>query len=82
MSIVGPRPLPSSESRQCSPRYRQRLDVTPGITGTWQVQGRNLIPFDQWMELDLAYVQQRSLLVDMKVILATVPAVALCRGAF
>src|SRR3972149_11349184 len=53
MSLVGPRPLPTLESLQCLPWQRQRLWVAPGMTCIWQIWGRNTVPFDEWMRMDL-----------------------------
>lgn len=81
MSLVGPRPLPCHESRACEPWQRRRLDVTPGITCTWQVWGRSSVTFREWVLMDLRYVHRRSLWTDVKLLAATVPAVLLRRGA-
>jgi lipopolysaccharide/colanic/teichoic acid biosynthesis glycosyltransferase len=80
MSLVGPRPLPTSESLDCRPWQRQRLSVVPGMTCIWQVRGRNTVTFDQWMRMDLQYVRRRSLLRDMQLLLSTAPAIVLSRG--
>ena len=61
---------------------RQRLSVKPGITCTWQVTGRSDIPFREQVALDLRYIQERSLLLDIRLLLMTVPAVLLARGAY
>ena len=81
MSLVGPRPLPTHESRCCELWQRRRLDVTPGITGIWQVRGRNRVSFDEWMRMDIEYVDKRSLWQDLRLMWATIPAVISCRGA-
>lgn len=81
MSIVGPRPLPTYETAQCNEYQNQRLLVRPGLTCYWQCSGRNDIPFDEWMELDLKYVREASFLVDIKIILMTVKAVISGKGA-
>jgi lipopolysaccharide/colanic/teichoic acid biosynthesis glycosyltransferase len=81
MSLVGPRPLPCEESRACEPWQRRRLDVTPGITCIWQVRGRSRVTFAEWVRMDLEYIARRSVLTDMNLLLATVPAVLLRRGA-
>src|SRR5262249_49672998 len=81
MSLVGPRPLPVKEQEQISGLYRRRLTMRPGITGLWQVSGRSNINFDQWMELDLRYIDQWSLGFDLWILLRTVPAVLFGRGA-
>lgn len=81
MSLVGPRaPLPE-EVVQYTPAQRRRLSVKPGITCLWQVSGRNEIDFQQWMSLDLKYIDNWSLLLDLKILLKTIPVVLLCKGA-
>ena len=72
MSIVGPRPPLPREVAQYNDHQKQRLSVTPGLTCYWQIQPqRNDLTFDQWMELDLKYIRERSFLVDWKIILRT-----------
>ncbi|MCH1967210.1 sugar transferase [Paraclostridium sordellii] len=71
MSLVGPRPPIPREVEQYNSRQMQRLAVKPGLTCYWQVGGRNSIDFDGWVELDLKYIQERSTLVDIKLILKT-----------
>jgi exopolysaccharide biosynthesis polyprenyl glycosylphosphotransferase len=81
MSLVGPRaPLPD-EVREYSRWQRRRLSVKPGITCLWQVSGRNEIDFHEWMKLDLHYIDNWSLLLDMKILLWTFPVVLLGKGA-
>ncbi len=81
MSLVGPRaPLPE-EVREYSRWQRRRLSVKPGITCLWQVSGRNEIDFHEWMKLDLHYIDNWSLLLDMKILLRTFPVVLLGKGA-
>ena len=82
MSLVGPRPLWVEEARQCRGWTKKRLDITPGITGLWQVLGRNDIPFDEMVKLDYMYVTGWSLSWDVKLLLQTVPAVLGRRGAY
>ncbi|HLY74567.1 MAG TPA: sugar transferase [Planctomycetota bacterium] len=81
MSLVGPRPPVPSEVHQYESWARRRLSVRPGITCLWQVSGRNSINFNQWMELDLAYIDNWTLGLDMKILLKTIPAVLAGRGA-
>jgi len=81
MSVVGPRPPLPSEVKQYQRWQRRRLSVKPGITCTWQVSGRNNIDFDQWMRLDLHYIDNWSLWQDVQICLKTVPAVLSARGA-
>lgn len=81
MSLVGPRaPLPE-EVREYSRWQRRRLSVKPGITCLWQVSGRNEIDFHEWMKLDLYYIDNWSLLLDLKILLRTFPVVLLGKGA-
>jgi exopolysaccharide biosynthesis polyprenyl glycosylphosphotransferase len=81
MSLVGPRPLPLDEQQQIHGWHRRRLAMRPGITGLWQTSGRSDTTFERWMELDLQYVDQWSLWLDLKILLRTVPVVLLQRGA-
>lgn len=80
MSLVGPRPLPLIENRYHGAQM-QRLSVKPGITCTWQVSGRSKVTFQEWMEMDLAYVERRTLVKDLWLLVRTVPAVLSGRGA-
>ena len=81
MSLVGPRaPLPE-EVREYSRWQRRRLSVKPGITCLWQVSGRNEIDFHEWMKLDLHYIDNWSLLLDLKILLRTFPVVLMGKGA-
>ncbi len=81
MSLVGPRPLPCQETASCEPWHRQRLMVVPGLTCIWQVEGRSRVSFAEWMRMDLQYVRSRSVQQDLKLLLLTVPAVLLQKGA-
>jgi exopolysaccharide biosynthesis polyprenyl glycosylphosphotransferase len=81
MSLVGPRPLPDDVG-QSQRSHRRRLSMKPGLTCLWQVNGRSRIPFEDWMRLDLEYIDNWSLLLDLKILLRTVPAVVLSRGAW
>lgn len=81
MSFVGPRPLPVAEAADCKPWQQRRHDVTPGLTCIWQVWGRSRVSFDQWIRMDLNYVDHVSPAHDLKLIVATVPAVLARRGA-
>ena len=82
MSLVGPRPLWVDEAKQCRGWTQKRLDITPGITGLWQVLGRTNIPFDEMVKLDYMYVTGWSLSWDVKLLLETIPAVLNKRGAY
>jgi lipopolysaccharide/colanic/teichoic acid biosynthesis glycosyltransferase len=81
MSLVGPRPFVVHESEQITGWAGRRLDTTPGITGLWQVLGRNDIPFDEMVKLDYVYVTNWSLWTDVRLMLRTLPAVLRRRGA-
>jgi exopolysaccharide biosynthesis polyprenyl glycosylphosphotransferase len=82
MSLVGPRPPVPSEVSQYTLSDRRRLEAKPGITCVWQVSGRSDIPFEQQVELDFAYIESQSLWMDIKLLLKTIPAVLLGRGAY
>ena len=73
MSIVGPRPPIPYEVEAYELWHRKRLDMKPGMTGLWQVSGRNRLPFDEMVRLDLFYIENWSLLLDLKIILKTLP---------
>lgn len=83
MSLVGPRPLPVEEvSAIRESAHRRRLSVKPGITCLWQISGRNEINnFDDWVKLDLEYIDNWSLYLDIKILFKTVPAVLFSKGA-
>nr|WP_231918696.1 sugar transferase [Solibacillus silvestris] len=72
MSLVGPRPPLLEEVEQYTSYERQRLSVTPGLTCYWQVSGRSNIGFEQWVEMDLKYINERNLFVDSILILKTI----------
>lgn len=81
MSLVGPRPLPIEEQQAIRGWHRRRLSMKPGITGLWQVSGRSDLGFEDWMQLDLTYVDQWSFFLDLEILAKTVPAVLFTRGA-
>jgi exopolysaccharide biosynthesis polyprenyl glycosylphosphotransferase len=81
MSLVGPRPLSERDDRAVQGWERHRLDLVPGLTGPWQVLGRNSIPFREMVEIDYAYVVNWSLWHDLKLLARTVPVVLRRRGA-
>jgi exopolysaccharide biosynthesis polyprenyl glycosylphosphotransferase len=82
MSLVGPRPLPLRDFAGFDDdRHRRRFSVVPGVTGLWQVSGRSSVGFEEWMELDLHYVENWSLALDLKILLSTLPAVLKRGGA-
>ena len=80
MSLVGPRPLIPQEDDQVIGWHRARLSLTPGLTGPWQVMGRNAIPFQEMVKLDYLYVTEWSLWNDLKLLLRTLPVVVGRRG--
>jgi len=82
MSLVGPRPLPVRDYEGFSEDWhRRRFSVRPGITCLWQVNGRNNIPFETWMELDMQYIDEWSLLLDLKILARTIPTILKGAGA-
>lgn len=82
ISLVGPRPAKEGEVIQYRPQERRRLSVVQGITCIWQVSGRNDIKFDEWMKLDLMYIDNWSSVQDFKILFKTVPAVLMKKGAY
>lgn len=82
MSLVGPRPPLPSEVAQYTLEERRRLDVVPGLTCFWQVEGRSEIPFSKQVELDLQYIESQSIWVDLKILIQTIPAVIFGKGAY
>jgi lipopolysaccharide/colanic/teichoic acid biosynthesis glycosyltransferase len=82
MSLVGPRPVTDREMRERYGPYAAVVtSVRPGITGLWQVSGRNDIDYETRVLMDAQYVRQRTLLTDILILLRTVPAVLKCTGA-
>lgn len=81
MSWVGPRPAVPQEVELYEPWHLQRLRVTPGLTGLWQVSGRSQVPFEEMCLLDIYYIDNWSLGLDLQIILRTVPLVLLAHGA-
>jgi len=82
MSLVGPRPALPAEVAQYNTRQLRRLDIKPGITGLWQISGRSDLSFEQAVELDISYVERRSISLYVIILLKTIPAVILGRGAY
>ena len=74
MSLVGPRPAILREVAEYNEYQMQRLVVKPGITCIWQVSGRNNIGFDEWVELDLEYIEKQCFMLDLILICKTIPA--------
>lgn len=82
MTLVGPRPSLPEEVKKYGKRELKRLNVNPGLTGLWQVSGRNDISFLEWMELDLYYIEHRSIMLDLKILVRTIPTVLSGKGAY
>ncbi len=82
MSLVGPRPPLAEEVARYSVIERRRLDIRPGLTCFWQIGGRGDVPFEQQMRLDLQYIESSSLVTDITILLKTIPAVLLGKGAY
>lgn len=82
MTIVGPRPPLIHEVEQYTPYQAQRLTVSPGLTCYWQINGRSELSFEEWVELDLKYINERGFITDLKIILKTIPVVLLGVGAY
>ena len=82
MSLVGPRAMSVRDYGFFDQDWqRRRFSVRPGITCLWQVKGRNSVPFEQWMELDMQYIDKWSLWLDFKILARTIPAVLRGTGA-
>ncbi len=81
MSLVGPRPVPVYESNLYSHQQKERLNALPGMTGLWQVLGRGRVTFDEMCRMDIEYVRNCSLKLDMLILLKTLPAVIQAAGA-
>lgn len=82
MSLVGPRPILTFQMEECDEYDRQRLIVRPGLTCYWQIGGRANIEWEEWVELDLNYIEDMSLWTDAKIIIKTIPAVFKAEGAY
>lgn len=80
MTLVGPRPPLAYEVEEYGPREWIRLSGKPGLTGTWQVYGRSRVPFEKMVEMDIKYLEQQSLLEDLKLIALTLPVMLKGRG--
>jgi lipopolysaccharide/colanic/teichoic acid biosynthesis glycosyltransferase len=75
MSLVGPRPCLSYEAQEFSPWQMRRFDAVPGLTGLWQVSGKNRTTFKEMMRLDIGYAKKRAFLLDMIIFVKTIPAI-------
>jgi exopolysaccharide biosynthesis polyprenyl glycosylphosphotransferase len=82
MSIVGPRPAPPAEVQRYQAWHKRRLEVAPGLTGLWQVSGRSELSFDEMVLLDLYYIENWSPLLDLQIMLRTVPKMITGEGAY
>jgi len=82
MSLIGPRPPLPNEVEQYSDYQWRRFDVRPGITGLWQVSGRSDLPFEEWVKLDIYYIERWSLTMEFKILLKTIPVVLKGEGAY
>lgn len=82
MTLVGPRPPLPRELAKYTDYEKKRLSVTPGCTGLWQVSGRNELNFDEMVELDLTYIKEMSLIVDLKILLKTVFIIVVPRNGY
>jgi lipopolysaccharide/colanic/teichoic acid biosynthesis glycosyltransferase len=81
MSLVGPRPPVPAEVAEYTWDQRRRLSVRPGITGLQQVSGRSDVTFEEWVELDLSYIDNWTLMTDIRILIRTFEVVVLARGA-
>ena len=75
MSLVGPRPCLAYECANYQPRHWKRFETPPGLTGLWQVSGKNQTTFEEMIDLDLRYLKQKSLQLDFSIIMRTIPAI-------
>jgi exopolysaccharide biosynthesis polyprenyl glycosylphosphotransferase len=82
MSMVGPRPLPMRDFEKLEEWHKKRYRVLPGITGLWQVSGRSELDFDDLVRLDFVYLERWSIMLDLTILVKTIPAVISRRGAF
>lgn len=82
MSLIGPRPPLPSEVKQYTDYQWRRMDVRPGMTGLWQVSGRSDLTFDEWVDLDIQYIERWSVALEFKILLKTIPVVFHGKGAY
>ena len=75
MSLVGPRPCLAYECENYEPWHWQRFETPPGLTGFWQVKGKNRTTFEEMIDMDLYYVKHKSLLLDLSIMARTIPAI-------
>ncbi len=82
MTIIGPRPALPKEVEEYDDFARLRLRVKPGLSCYWQISGRSNIGFEEWMQLDVKYIKEMSLLTDFKILILTIPAIFKGEGAY
>lgn len=82
MSIVGPRPILDWQMLECNAYEQQRQIIKPGLTCYWQIMGRSTIQWEEWVELDLDYIEDMSLWTDFKIIINTIPALLSGDGGY
>lgn len=82
MSLVGPRPLWMPEAKRVTGSACLRTTVKPGMTCLWQISGRSELDYREWVRLDLCYIRHRTLLLDLLILIQTIPAVLSCHGAY
>ena len=82
MSLVGPRPLWLPEARKAVGPARARTTVPPGLTCLWQISGRSELSYETWVAMDIHYIRHRSMLLDLLILIQTIPAVLFGRGAY
>jgi lipopolysaccharide/colanic/teichoic acid biosynthesis glycosyltransferase len=82
MSLIGPRPLPLRDYEQLENWHRKRYLVLPGVTGLWQISGRSNLGFDDLVRLDIYYLENWSIWLDISILVKTIPAVFAGRGAY
>lgn len=83
LSLVGPRPFYQEQiQKYLGPKAPKFLSIQPGLTGLWQVSGRNLLTFEERLALEESYIDSKSFLLDLKIILKTIPALLLAKGAY
>ncbi|HEX5479896.1 MAG TPA: sugar transferase [Dehalococcoidia bacterium] len=82
MSLVGPRPPLPHEVQAYTRGQLRRLLARPGLTGLWQVNGRSMLPFEAMVDLDVRYIEEWSLMLDLAILARTLPAIVLARGAY
>jgi lipopolysaccharide/colanic/teichoic acid biosynthesis glycosyltransferase len=80
MSLIGPRPAPPYELELYQNWHKRRFDAPPGVTGLWQVAGRNHIGFDDMVRLDIEYLERWSLMRDLQILVRTLPVVLQGKG--